>query len=339
MASQRVCHRGAVLGTPPPAPFDRSRLLLARDLRRRGVEPTRAGTPGAREFVQVRRGVWIRTEDWEPLPPVTRHAALVHASALVADPDSDAVYSHQSAAAVWGMPRIEDWSSRVHVTTMKAVGSSALVERHEVELDACLVHQGLRLTTPARTVVDVARTSSLQSGLAAADFALRHDLTDIGELWEEIRDLPPRSRNKLRAELVGELADGRSMSPGESLSRAQLFLLDLPRPDLQVRHEDDQGLIGIVDFGWDGVVGEFDGKVKYRVPEGATPDEAAKVLWEEKRREDRLRRRGLRVGRWTYADALAPEKLLRLLGEQGVRPQARNTWIDLAPARRRSVVP
>ena len=33
-------------------------------------------------------------------------------------------------------------------------------------------------------------------------------------------------------------------------------------------HEDSAGLIGYVDFDWDGVVGEFDGKLKYKVPEG-----------------------------------------------------------------------
>jgi hypothetical protein len=40
----------------------------------------------------------------------------------------------------------------------------------------------------------------------------------------------------------------------------------------------------------EGVVGEFDGKMKYRVPAGASAEEAAEGVWREKKREDRLRR-------------------------------------------------
>ena len=83
---------------------------------------------------------------------------------------------------------------------------------------------------------------------------------------------------------MAALADPLSMSPGESLSRVQMFLLNLPRPELQQEIRDAEGLVGVVDFGWDGVVGEFDGKVKYRstrartagVRRGALAGEAAR---------------------------------------------------------------
>ncbi len=120
------------------------------------------------------------------------------------------------------------------------------------------------------------------------------------------------------------------MSAGESLSRAAMFRLNLPRPDLQVPVEDAQGLIGMADFGWPGVVGEFDGRRKSGVAPGSDPTEAAEVLWREKRREDRFRRQ-VRVARWVWADARDDRTLAGILAEQGVRAQARNTWIDLAP--------
>lgn len=67
--------------------------------------------------------------------------------------------------------------------------------------------------------------------------------------------------------------------------------------------------------------------MKYRVPEQASPEEAARVLWREKQREDRLRRRTRHaVARWLYADALVPERLAALLAQYGVRPLRRNTW-------------
>jgi hypothetical protein len=108
-----------------------------------------------------------------------------------------------------------------------------------------------------------------------------------------------------------------------------MFLLNLPRPDLQVELEDDEGLIGIADFGWPGVIGEFDGRTKYGVTPGSDPTTAAQVLWQEKVREDRIRRQA-RLARWTWSDAMVPSRLARVLAGQGVHPQPRNTWVDLA---------
>jgi len=74
-------------------------------------------------------------------------------------------------------------------------------------------------------------------------------------------------------------------------------------------------------------VGEFDGRTKYRIPAGASAEEVGRVLWAEKKREDRLRRR-TRVARWVWADLLRPDRLLAILTDQGVRPERRSTWLD-----------
>ena len=190
---------------------------------------------------------------------------------------------------------------------------------------------GVLVTGVARTVVDVARTGTLATGLAAADHALRHGLCSVGDLAAAATAVPPRVRGRPSGLLVAELADGRSMSAGESLSRAVMFRLNLPRPQLQVEVFDDEGLAGVADFGWAGVVGEFDGRRKYAVPDGADPSEAGDVLWREKRREDRIRRR-VRMARWSWADAVAEAPMARILAEQGIRAQPRNTWIDLRSA-------
>ncbi len=272
--------------------------------------------------------MWIEDAAWKALTPVQRHAALVHASALRGDPDSGRVASHTSAAAVWGLPRIEEWPSAVHVTTSEVrVRSSGRVIRHVAQHVPFVDREGLLVTSAARTVADVARMSTLPEGLAAADHALRFKLCTRAELAAELADVPPRAAGRVRLALVVDLADPRSMSVGESLSRAQMFVLNVPRPDLQVRYTDSGGLIGEVDFGWDGVGGEFDGKVKYAVPEGATAKEAGEMLWREKRREDRLRRLVREVARWTGDVALDHRRLGAVLQHHGVRPQARNTWL------------
>jgi hypothetical protein len=312
-----------MLGPAAPTPFDAGILRRGRDLRAAGTEPTRGG------WHQVRNGVWVADHEWRGLTPEHAHAALVHATGLCLERE-DPVFAVTSAAAVWGLPRIEQWPDavRVLVATEHRGRGSSLVRPH-VGREAGTVRRGdIRVTSAARTVVDLARTGTLHTAVAAADHALRHRLCSHDELMAEVGAVPPRARGRNAARLVGALADPLSMSAGESLSRVQMLLLNLPRPELQKEVRDAAGLIGFVDFGWEGVVGEFDGKVKYRVANDASPADAGEALWREKQREDRLRRHG-RVARWTWDVALDRARLGARLAEHGIRPLAANTWIDL----------
>ena len=311
-----------MLGPPAPTPFDACILRRGRDLRAAGIEPTRGG------WHQVRNGVWVSEHEWRGLTPEHEHAALVHATGLCLDRDSP-VFAVTSAAAVWGLPRIEQWPDavRVLVQTEQRGRGSSLVRPH-VGREADTVRLGdIRVTSPARTIVDLARTGTLHTAVAAADHALRHELCSFDELMVEVDAVPPRVRGRTTARLVGALADPLSMSAGESLSRVQMFLLNLPKPELQKEVRDAAGLVGFVDFGWEGVVGEFDGKVKYRVAEGASPADAGEIVWREKQREDRLRRQ-VRVARWTWAIALDRARLGARLAEYGIRPTPANRWVD-----------
>lgn len=312
-----------MIGLPAPSPFDPGLLRRGRDLRAGGVEPARG------RWHHVRHGYWLPEVLWRQLTPEQQHAALVHATAAALGREGP-VFALTSAAAIWGLPRIEPWPDmvRVLVPSEQRGRASALVRPHVGREGSGVENSGVRVTTVARTVVDLARTGSLASALAAADHALRLGLCTRGELLEEAEGVPPRVRGRRRARLAVELADGASMSPGESLSRAQMYLLNLPRPRLQEEVHDDGGLIGVCDFGWDGVVGEFDGRVKYRAGTESV-DVVEDVVWREKTREDRLRRRR-RLARWTWDIAMDPRRLGRRLAEVGIRPTPVNTWIDLA---------
>jgi hypothetical protein len=252
---------------------------------------------------------------------------------MVCSEDPPQVFALESAAAVWGLPRVEDWPLRTRtlVTSGRPRGSSGVRPFLAAEAEPVLLN-GVQVTGVARTVVDLARTGSLESAVAAADHALRHGLCSVADLRAEADAVPARVRGRPAASLVAELADGDSMSVGESLSRVQMFRLGLPRPRLQVEHVDELGRIGFVDFDWDGVIGEFDGKVKYRVPPEADPQEAAEIVWFEKKREDRLRVRS-RVARWTWEVALYRDRLGRVLAARGVHPSPRASWFDLGVTR------
>jgi len=311
-----------MLGPSAPDPFDAGVLRRGRDLRSVGVEPARGG------WHQVRNGIWVSEHEWRGLTPEHRHAALVHATGLCLAREAP-VFAVTSAAAVWGLPRIEQWPDAVRVLVPTAArGRGSSLVRPHVGREAEAVQVGeIRLTSPARTVVDLARTATLHTAVAAADHALRHRLCTRDELRAEVDAVPPRVRGRTRARVVEALADPMSMSAGESLSRVQMFLLNLPKPELQREVRDGDGLVGFVDFGWEGVVGEFDGRVKYRVPDDGSPGDAAEVVWLEKQREDRLRRQ-VRVARWTRAVALDRRKLGARLAQYGIRPLPTNTWID-----------
>ncbi len=94
-----------MLGLPPPTPFDPGHLRLGSDLRRIGTEPTKERNG----WHQVRHGVWVPHSVWVGLTPTQRHAALAHATVLRCRPEEPPVLSHESAAAIWGLPRIEPW--------------------------------------------------------------------------------------------------------------------------------------------------------------------------------------------------------------------------------------
>jgi hypothetical protein len=254
------------------------------------------------DLTRIRRGAYL-----DPTAGLSRHRALVLGTAPALRDGS--VVSHSSAAVLHGLPLWRVDSERVHVTRRPpAAGSgSARVHLHVARLsdDEVTLVDGVLTTTLARTVVDLARSVSVESAVVAADAALatgslsREDLaTCLGRMGPV-----PGSR---RAARVAAFADGRSESVGESRSRVVLHRLGIPAPDLQVRlGRPDRSVIGRCDFGWRAhrTVGEFDGRIKYRADEGRDPGD---VVFREKLREDEIRDAGWEVARWTWADLDTP---------------------------------
>lgn len=117
----------------------------------------------------------------------------------------------------------------------------------------------------------------------------------------------------------------------------------VPMPWQQVSVYDDDGMfVARSDFGSSiGVLGEFDGKNKYRqfLRPGETADD---VVAAEKARENRLRELGWDVVRWQWEDLVTPQKLLRLLRKgferAGHLPKP-NGFVRLEPMRPIKPVP
>ena len=253
-------------------------------------------------LAMVRRGAYVGSADRRLGDSVARHALLIAAEAGRVAPS--AVVSHVSAAILHGLPVWGVPLDRVHVTRARATGARAgrTVAVHSAPLAAAQITTvaGVATTCPARTVVDLARTSSFESGVVTIDAALRRGLVTEETLADALRraigwrDAPAARR-------AVAFADGLAGSVGESRSRVALQHHGLPAPTLQWEVWDGGELIGRVDFGWRGTVAEFDGRIKYGrlLRPGQEPGDA---VFDEKLREDRLRAAGLRVVRWGWKD-------------------------------------
>lgn len=272
----------------------------------------RLRTRPPRVLMSLRRGAYAWRESYESASPDARHRLQVAALALCVE--GAAVVSHHSAAVLLDLPLLDPNLDVIHLTRQPPSRPrlEAGVRHHVAELPQDMViaqASGLPVTSLARTAVDVAReTHRLECAVAVFDSALRNGVTraELEAVFETCRSWPG-ARHVARA--IG-LADGRADNPGESWSRVILIQEGLAPDDLQVPVYDDDGFVGYGDFGWKGVVGEFDGKGKYGLSPTATPDPESvrRILWKEKRREDRLRVRN-EVVRWGVAELHQPAVL------------------------------
>ncbi|MDH6286747.1 hypothetical protein M2275_001646 [Rhodococcus opacus] len=263
-------------------------------------ELRRARTTG--QLVAVAAGAYLHSGSSESLDALGMHRARV-AAAVVAH-GGEVVVSHASAAVLHGLDVGAVNLDRVHLSRERRSGGrrTATLHFHIAPLgpDDVTEIDGVAVTSLARTVADVARSESLDQAVVIGDSTLNRGGVSIGDVQAVVECHGRRKGIGAARRAVG-LLDGRSESPGESLSRIRMRECGMPAPDLQYEVRTDGGaFVGRVDFFWErwGVVGEFDGMGKYRFGSGQSGDIVAK----EKLREDAIRDTGLEVIRWVWAD-------------------------------------
>jgi hypothetical protein len=251
-------------------------------------------------LIVVRRGSYV-TRAALPDKPEQRYALRVRATAPDLAPD--AVISHSSAAAIFGLPLWGVALDRVHVTRDRRYGGRVdpRLHVHSAVLTAedMIVVDGLAMTSAARTVADLARSLPFEAAVVVADAALNRVLVTRDE-FEAAVERGARRPGAAAARRVLAFADARSQSPGESRSRVRMQRMGLPMPQLQMPIETRLGTCH-ADFGWPEfrAVGEFDGLIKYGALLRPGQDAAAAVI-EEKVREDAIRDEDWRVTRWIW---------------------------------------
>jgi very-short-patch-repair endonuclease len=267
------------------------------------------------ECVRLTTG-WFAVTDGSP--PDARRLHRLTATALGRQFRSRAAVSHHSRLLPAELPTYRAALETVHLTSVVAPTRTASdgtirLRSATVRRRGVVIHRpvGLRIPATDRLPTDRPRClpvsdSLVQAGLLAgpeaflvpADAALRRNLVTRADLDRAVeRFAGHRGIGPVRAAL--SLTDARHESPGETRTAHLLRRLgyDLEpqievvaggrryRPDFRIRETR--------------VLIEFDGAVKY-------PDRST-TLFEEKQREDALRREGWIVVRLVWADLAQPQ--------------------------------
>jgi hypothetical protein len=245
----------------------------------------------ARLWVRIRHGYYTFTDLWVSADLQTQHRVQSHA-ALHKLGDRVAL-SHVSAALehqllVWDVDL-----TLVHVTRLD--GGPGRIEAgihfHEGFCTEDEVEEidGRLVVNRTRAALETCTGISTEHALVVLDSLLHHGCSKeaLAAQHELMRHWPGMQHVQIA---VG-MADGRAESVGESRIRWLCRVHHLPRPDLQYDVFDHRGvLVGTTDFDWKelGLLGEFDGKVKYGrlLRDGERPEDA---VFREKVREDAIR--------------------------------------------------
>ena len=303
----------------------RFEFVLSRDVRTAAARSEISRREARGELVRVTRGAYLPSSLWKAADRDERFRMRIRAVLSVAS--EELTLSHASAAAIWRLPWFGPWPDRIDAVTSRSYGghSTDMVRRHVPGSDSePVVIDGIRVTSLARTVVDIARWPGFSRAVVVGDAALndktRQNLAapafvDDDILHAELQGGRTRYAAS-RAHDVLTFLDGRSASPGESVSRTSIWRAGLPPPVLQQAFSP-----WFVDFWWpdSGLIGEFDGDAKYldqRFRAGRSP---AEVFLDEKAREDSLRRRSRGFARWGWDVARSPSALASRLLHAGLR--------------------
>lgn len=153
-----------------------------------------------------------------------------------------AAFSGLSAAWLHGLD-VEPCNP-IEVTIPEPSGSSrragASVRRSALAADEIVLRRGVPTTSALRTVVDLGGRNPLTEGVVAADAFLHAGLVSLAELRTYLVK-HPRARGIARLGRVVDLAEPNAESPMETRLRMLLILAGLPRPEVQISIDDDDG--------------------------------------------------------------------------------------------------
>lgn len=207
-----------------------------------------------------------------------------------------AALSHLSAAALWKL--LPDQPGAVHVSVPRRAGQSRprlVIHRSSTLTDQeVTIHQGIRVTTPQRTVIDISELLPQRRLARALDEADAAGLLGAGDIDAMLASAIGRRGQLALKQIATEHGLGSTLTRSELEERFLALCSEsgLPRPRVNIRLEDME-----VDFFWprQGLVVETDGRRHHGTRDAFERDRA---------RDQRLTAAGYRVVRFTYRQVL-----------------------------------
>jgi very-short-patch-repair endonuclease len=251
----------------------------------------------------------LRSSAWRRLFPDVYACAslpvthLRRARAVAALLLPGAVLCGRSAAVVWGVELAEP-DDPVECTLAAGRRAGAVrgvhVTRRRLPDEDVVRRDGVHVTTPLRTALDLARIQPPDEAVVALDRFLRARLLTLAQLRAAAAATTGPGCRAIR--VAAARADGLAQSPQETRLRLLVHRSALPRPVAQYEVRDAAGFVAAVDFGWP----EHKVAVEY---EGIWHGEAQQV-GKDRRRLDRLTAVGWTVIFVTAADLRDPVALI-----------------------------
>ncbi|CQD22737.1 hypothetical protein BN000_05708 [Mycobacterium europaeum] len=166
-----------------------------------------------------------------------------------------------SASALHGAKWIDASLPAAVIDTNARREPGVQVWEDRIEADEVCIVEGMRVTSPERTALDLARRFPRDQAVAAVDAlvqATHVKPADVERLAERYRG--GRGMKAARAAL--DLVDGGAQSPKETWLRLLLIRAGFPRPQTQIAVRNEWGWAeAYLDMGWEDlkVAAEYDG--------------------------------------------------------------------------------
>ncbi|BBZ30094.1 hypothetical protein MMAD_43890 [Mycolicibacterium madagascariense] len=161
------------------------------------------------------------------------------------------VVAGRAAAAIWGVTGIEAGTPIELIGPHARPHPGVIVREERIADDEIRTWQGLRVTSPARTALDLGRR--LPTGLAVEHLDVlcrvacltRDEVEQQLQRYRGVRGIP-------QARVALRLMDGGARCPEETRMRLLLYTNGVPRPSTGILVEDG-GRVARIGMGWEGI--------------------------------------------------------------------------------------
>ncbi|MDO4897728.1 MAG: type IV toxin-antitoxin system AbiEi family antitoxin domain-containing protein [Rothia sp. (in: high G+C Gram-positive bacteria)] len=268
------------------------------------------------ELTQLRKGIYIETKELQKL--TDKDYCLIQHQAL-ARRFKDPIFSHTSAALIWGAPLLH-LPATPHISFTRAYKRAQTGLKIHTRREELLGHtwsaEGLTITSPLHTIADCTRTLPVFDALCIADWFLNEKHCTRIDLLPQLETI--RGRGRKTAQVLAHCASALTESPAESFAILRFYEWGISPPEQQIELITRRGYHYRPDFIWreHGIILEVDGNIKYYGTYRST---------EEQFRRENFRQRELEADGWTIVRTTwselrdTPHLLRERLARHGIR--------------------